>query len=104
MAVSAVDNRIKILANDSGRCFLQEAAFDFGDSAKCVTESFGNVSFYQNPFVSLFCGNDFSSKCSFSFVYCSQLSVGSLPFPRQGVAGGNGIMVSGLRVLRLELL
>ncbi|KAG6409470.1 hypothetical protein SASPL_127510 [Salvia splendens] len=62
LAVSAVDNRIKILANDSGRRFLKEAAFDFGDSAKCVTESFGN------------------------------LSVGSSPFPCQGVAGGNGTM------------
>ncbi|XP_042004368.1 topless-related protein 1-like [Salvia splendens] len=64
LAVSAVDNRIKILANDSGRRFLQEAAFDFGDSAKRVTESFSN------------------------------LSVGSSPFPCQGVAGGNGTMAT----------
>ncbi|KAG6388102.1 hypothetical protein SASPL_153300 [Salvia splendens] len=58
LAVSAVDSRIKILANDSGRRFLQEAAFDFGDSAKCLTEPFSN------------------------------LSVGSPPFPCQGGAGG----------------
>ncbi|KAL1552241.1 hypothetical protein AAHA92_13063 [Salvia divinorum] len=65
LAVSALDNRIKILANDSGRRFLQEDAFDFGDSAKCLTE------------------------------YLSNLSVDTpLPFPCQGVAGGNGTMGS----------
>ncbi|XP_047966388.1 topless-related protein 4-like [Salvia hispanica] len=48
LAVSAVDGRIKILANDSGRRFLQEAAFDFGDSAKCLTEPFSNLSVGSN--------------------------------------------------------
>ncbi|KAL3650682.1 hypothetical protein CASFOL_007085 [Castilleja foliolosa] len=45
LAVSAHDNRIKILANDDGRELLRKS----GDSSGCLTESFRNLSVNPTP-------------------------------------------------------
>ncbi|GFQ00446.1 topless-related protein 1 [Phtheirospermum japonicum] len=49
LAVSADDNRIKILANDDGRELLPKSVFVSGDSSGCLTESFSNLSVNPTP-------------------------------------------------------